>query len=207
MFIPRDNGPEAIAMIRRLGQNVDSTTAIVIFPEGRLFRPDRLERAKTRLALENPERAARLASLSHVLPPRPGGVLALVDTIAADVVVIAHTGLDQYASFTDLAKAVPAPRPDPRHRMASPARSDPGWRRRTHRMARRTMAARRRVRRPATRNRRRAPSVATRLRRQRQRGIWASRSASHAQAFTGGRSRPFVGRTGPLPGASVADRR
>jgi 1-acyl-sn-glycerol-3-phosphate acyltransferase len=111
VFIPRDNGPEAIAMIRKLGQTIDSTTAVVIFPEGRLFRPDRLDRAVTRLALENPGRAARLASLRHVLPPRPGGVLALLDTIPADVIVVAHTGLDQYASFTDLAKAVPLRKP------------------------------------------------------------------------------------------------
>lgn len=107
VFIPRDNGPEAIAVIRGVGEIVDSTTAVVIFPEGRLFRPDRLERAAARLAVENPERAARLASLGHVLPPRPGGVLALLDSVPADVVVIAHSGLDQFASFTDLAKAVP----------------------------------------------------------------------------------------------------
>ncbi len=107
VFIPRDNGPEAIAKIRELGQSIDSTTAVVIFPEGRLFRPDRLERAILRLALENPERAARLASLGHVLPPRPGGVLALLDSIPVDVVVVSHSGLDQFASFTDLAKAVP----------------------------------------------------------------------------------------------------
>jgi len=106
VFIPRDNGPEAIAMIREIGESVDSTTAVVIFPEGRLFRPDRLERATARLAVENPERAARLASLGHVLPPRPGGVLALLDSVPADVVV-SHSGLDQFASFTDLAKAVP----------------------------------------------------------------------------------------------------
>jgi 1-acyl-sn-glycerol-3-phosphate acyltransferase len=107
VFVPRDNGPEAIAMVRELGRHVDATTAVVIFPEGRLFRSDRLERAKARLTLENPERTTRLAFLSHVLPPRPGGVLALVDSIAADVVVIAHTGLDQYGSFAELAKAVP----------------------------------------------------------------------------------------------------
>lgn len=107
VFIPRDNGPEAIAKVREIGHDVDSTTAIVIFPEGRLFRPDRLERAMARLTLENPDRAARLASLEHVLPPRPGGVLALLDSIPADIVVIAHTGLDHYASFTDLAKGVP----------------------------------------------------------------------------------------------------
>jgi 1-acyl-sn-glycerol-3-phosphate acyltransferase len=111
VFIPRDNGLEAIAMVRGLGQGVDSTSAVVIFPEGRLFRHDRLERAKARLALENPERAARLASLSHLLPPRPGGFLALLDSIAADVVVIAHTGLDEYASFAELARAVPVCNP------------------------------------------------------------------------------------------------
>ncbi len=107
VFIPRDNGPEAIAIIREIGQSVDSTTAVVIFPEGRLFRPDRLERASARLAHENPVRAARLESLRHVLPPRPGGVLALIDTLDADVVVVAHMGLDPFTSFAALAKAVP----------------------------------------------------------------------------------------------------
>ncbi len=110
VFIPRDNGPEAITTIRTIGRDVDAT-AVVIFPEGRLFRPDRLERAVSRLALGNPERAARLSSLRHVLPPRPGGVLALIDAFPADVVVIAHHGLDQYASFTALARAVPLRKP------------------------------------------------------------------------------------------------
>ena len=107
VFIPRDNGPEAISMIRDMGKSVDSTTAVVIFPEGRLFRRDRLERALARLTLENPERAARLASLDHGLPPRPGGVLALLDSIPADVVIVSHSGLDRFASFTDLARAAP----------------------------------------------------------------------------------------------------
>jgi 1-acyl-sn-glycerol-3-phosphate acyltransferase len=111
VFIPRDNGPSARAMVRKLGQCVDTTTAVVIFPEGRLFRPDVLARASARLSRENPDRAARLASLRHVLPPRPGGVLALIDTIPADVVVIAHSGFDQFASFSELANAVPLRRP------------------------------------------------------------------------------------------------
>jgi len=82
--------------------------AVVIFPEGRLFHPDRLNRTLSRLAVQSPERAVRLAPLRHVLPPRPGGALALLDAIpAADVVVIAHTGLDRFGSFTELAKAVP----------------------------------------------------------------------------------------------------
>lgn len=111
VFIPRDNGPEAIAAVRQLGRSIDERTAVVIFPEGRLFRPDRLERAKTRLELENPTRAARLDPLRHVLPPRPGGVLALIDTVDADIVVITHTGLDDYTSFAQLAQAVPLRNP------------------------------------------------------------------------------------------------
>jgi 1-acyl-sn-glycerol-3-phosphate acyltransferase len=110
-FIPRENGPEAIARVRAMKDNVDSNTAVVIFPEGRLFRPDRLQRAAQRLAADNPERATRLSSLTHVLPPRPGGVLALLDTVQADVVVIAHSGFDHYPSFRALARAVPLSQP------------------------------------------------------------------------------------------------
>jgi 1-acyl-sn-glycerol-3-phosphate acyltransferase len=112
VFIPRDNGPAAHAMLRRLCEGTNSRTAVVIFPEGRLFRPDRLERTMSRLAGQNPERATRLAPLRHVLPPRPGGALAVLDAIpAADVVVMAHTGLDRFGSFTELAKAVPLREP------------------------------------------------------------------------------------------------
>ena len=112
VFIPRDNGSEARTMLRHLSEGIDSKTAVVVFPEGRLFRPGRLQRSMTRLAQENPVRAARLAPLGHVLPPRPGGVLALLDAIpTADVVVIAHSGLDGFGSFAELAKAVPLGEP------------------------------------------------------------------------------------------------
>jgi len=111
VFIPRDNGPEAIASVTRLGTANDARCATVIFPEGRLFRPDRRERALSRLQAENPVRFERLSTLRHVLPPRPGGVVALLDTIPGDVVVIAHAGLDRYPSFAALARAVPLAEP------------------------------------------------------------------------------------------------
>ena len=108
VFIPRDNGPEALAMLGELGRRVDSTTAVVIFPEGRLFRPERLQRAKATLASGNPARGRRLMPLEHVLPPRPGGVLALLNAVpGADLVIIAHAGLDRFRSFAELAKTVP----------------------------------------------------------------------------------------------------
>lgn len=107
VFIPRDNGPDALAAVAELGATADPDVPTVIFPEGRLFRPDRLERALARLHADNPGRGERLATIRHVLPPRPGGVLALLATIPGDVVVIAHSGLDRYLSFAALARAVP----------------------------------------------------------------------------------------------------
>ena len=47
-----------------------------------------------------------------MLPPRPGGVLALLDVLpTADVVVVAHTGLDEFGSFRELARSVPLTEP------------------------------------------------------------------------------------------------
>ena len=112
VFIPRENGPEAVALLSRLRPGADHLTAVVIYPEGRLFRPDLRDRFLAKIALADPVRADRLGPLRHVLPPRPGGIFALIDALpAADVVVIAHAGLDRFASFTDLARNAPHPQP------------------------------------------------------------------------------------------------
>ena len=112
VFIPRDNGPEARAQVAQLGHGTDSRTALVIFPEGRLFRPDRRDRSLARLTERDPDRARRLNGITHVIPPRPGGVLALLDAApGTDVVVIAHRGLDPYPTFRELARAVPLRHP------------------------------------------------------------------------------------------------
>src|SRR4029079_10573564 len=108
VFIARDNGPQALQLLDRLQEGVDAATAIVIFPEGRLFRPELVTRFLAKLIDTDPDRAQRVSGLRHVLPPRPGGVLALLDSIPrAGVVVIAHAGLDQFGSFKELARAVP----------------------------------------------------------------------------------------------------
>jgi 1-acyl-sn-glycerol-3-phosphate acyltransferase len=112
VFIPRDDAVEARRIVEHLADGVDRGTAVVIFPEGRLFREEVLHRALARLADTNPERFARLSEIRHVLPPRPGGVLALLDALpGVDVVVVAHTGLDRFASFRELARAVPLVEP------------------------------------------------------------------------------------------------
>ncbi len=111
-FIGRDDGPEARSLVARVADGAGADTAVVIFPEGRLFRPERLASALARLGERSPDRAERLAALRHLLPPRPGGVLALLDALpGADVVVIGHAGLDRHPAFADLARAVPLAAP------------------------------------------------------------------------------------------------
>jgi len=112
VFIPRDNSPEARALVATVGQQLDGRSVAVIFPEGRLFRPEHLAASLTRLTERDPDRASRLAGLRHLLPPRPGGVGVLLDALPdADVVVINHVGLDPYPTFADLARHVPLRRP------------------------------------------------------------------------------------------------
>jgi 1-acyl-sn-glycerol-3-phosphate acyltransferase len=112
VFVPRDNAPEAYLAVAELGATLDERSVAVIFPEGRLFRPELLERARQRLSERDPERAAGLEGLRHVLPPRPGGLNALLDAApTADVVIIAHAGLDRYPRFAGLARGAPLPDP------------------------------------------------------------------------------------------------
>jgi 1-acyl-sn-glycerol-3-phosphate acyltransferase len=112
VFIPRDNDPDARHQVAVVGHQLDDGTVAVIFPEGRLFRPDVLVRSLDRLTERDPDRAARLAGLRHLLPPRPAGLIALLDASpAADVVVINHAGLDHYPTFAGLARRAPLTRP------------------------------------------------------------------------------------------------
>ena len=108
VFIARDGTPSARRHVQSLGEGLDVRTVAVIFPEGRLFRHDALERAMVRLLERSPERAARLASLRHLLPPRPAGFLGLLDAApSADVVIINHFGFDDVPALADLARGAP----------------------------------------------------------------------------------------------------
>ena len=108
VFINRDRGAGAQRAIRRLGEGLDGRSVAVICPEGRLFRPDARDRALARLELTDPDRAERLGSLRHVLPPRPGGVLSLLDGAPeADVVVLAHAGFEAVPTAKALSRRAP----------------------------------------------------------------------------------------------------
>ena len=112
LFIPRDNGPDARAQVAHFGRTMHGSSVAVIFPEGRLFRPDVAQRSLVSIAKTDAARAGRLQNLRHVLPPRPGGFAELLDACpGVDVVVISHTGLESYGALHDLARDVPLNEP------------------------------------------------------------------------------------------------
>ncbi|MDH3301283.1 MAG: 1-acyl-sn-glycerol-3-phosphate acyltransferase [Acidimicrobiia bacterium] len=112
VFVPRDDGTTARQAIARMVTGATDNTAYILFPEGRLFRPEQLERSIDRLASSDPDRAKRLGGLSSALPPRPGGLLTLLEALsAADVVVLDHRGLDHHQGLADLLRSAPVREP------------------------------------------------------------------------------------------------
>ena len=110
-FVParRGAGNRVIKEIERLAAGLGPTGALVIFPEGGNFTPRRRVRAirlleERRLAKE----AARARAMEHLLPPKPGGALAAIEAApAADVIFVAHTGLEHVVTVGDVWRALP----------------------------------------------------------------------------------------------------
>jgi 1-acyl-sn-glycerol-3-phosphate acyltransferase len=95
--------------IGELARGLDENDAFVIFPEGGNFTPDRRQRGIDRLRRLGLERMARRAErMTHVLAPRPGGLLAALEAAPeADVVMVAHTGLDHMLTVGDVWRELP----------------------------------------------------------------------------------------------------
>ena len=116
VFVPTGaDGLVTAAAIGALGAAVGPGQAVVIFPEGGNFTERRRARAIAWLRRNgHPRRAARAQQQHHVLPPRMPGSLALLDGAAggaADVVFVAHTGLDRLDSLTRIWHGVPLREP------------------------------------------------------------------------------------------------
>ena len=95
--------------IRELAHGLDENDAFVIFPEGGNFTPERRRRGIERLRQLGLHAMVRRAEeLTHVLAPRPGGFLAALDGAPdADVVLVAHTGLDHLVTVRDVWRELP----------------------------------------------------------------------------------------------------
>jgi 1-acyl-sn-glycerol-3-phosphate acyltransferase len=94
---PSGEGADLTASLADLARRLGPGDALLLFPEGGNWTPDRRQRAIRRLHRDHKVVAARAATLmANVLPPRPGGVLACLDAHPGiDVVVVAHAGLDR----------------------------------------------------------------------------------------------------------------
>jgi 1-acyl-sn-glycerol-3-phosphate acyltransferase len=97
-FVARDGAESAAARarIKRLAAGLRGNEGMLIYPEGTRFTPERRERAIARLRDSGHEELARRSEgIAHLLPPRTGGVITLLEALpAADVLVCAHVGLD-----------------------------------------------------------------------------------------------------------------
>ncbi len=90
--------------IRRLAAGLDGRGALVLFPEGGNCTPLRRRRAIARLRRQHrDDLAERAAAMPNVLPPRFGGAFAAITACPeADVIFVAHTGLDRLVSARDV---------------------------------------------------------------------------------------------------------
>jgi len=95
--------------IADLATGLDANDAFVIFPEGGNFTRDRRQRAIDKLNSLGLHRMARRAErMQHVLAPRPGGLLAALEAAPdADVVLVAHTGLEHLVTVADVWRELP----------------------------------------------------------------------------------------------------
>lgn len=103
-FVRRGTGEtEERDRVGALAHGLGRDEGVLIYPEGTRFTPQRRARAITRIAERDPRLAARAERLRHLLPPRLGGVGALLDGApAAEVLVVAHHGFDGLRLVSDI---------------------------------------------------------------------------------------------------------
>jgi 1-acyl-sn-glycerol-3-phosphate acyltransferase len=110
-FVPteRSDGYSSEEAIADLARGLGEEDALLIFPEGANFTPRRKIRAIERLRNRGLASAVhRAEAMRHVLPPRPGGVSAALGAAPhADVVFVAHTGLEHLSTVRDLWRGLP----------------------------------------------------------------------------------------------------
>jgi 1-acyl-sn-glycerol-3-phosphate acyltransferase len=99
--------------IARLAQGLGPADALVIFPEGGNWTPGRWRRGIRRLEqVGRPDLARRARHMPNLLPPRPGGALAAITACPdADVIFVAHAGLDKLATVREVWENLPVERP------------------------------------------------------------------------------------------------
>jgi 1-acyl-sn-glycerol-3-phosphate acyltransferase len=97
--------PDAeLARLRKLASALGPDEGVLIYPEGTRHTAAKLAKAQATIAERQPHVAPFANRLRHVLPPRLGGPLALLDEAdgRADVVFCGHVGLDGFEYISDI---------------------------------------------------------------------------------------------------------
>lgn len=115
LFIDHDpaHADDFVRRIGELARGMDERDAFVLYPEGHDFTERLRVRAIAYLRRKGHDRwADRAEELEYVLPPRHRGPLAAVQAAPeADVVLVAHTALEELGSFSELVGRLPLRRP------------------------------------------------------------------------------------------------
>ncbi len=102
-FVDRDSDSPAMERerIAELGSDLGSNEGIILFPEGTRYARAKFEERMARLAVSRPDLHEIMAGHDLVLPPRSGGVVALLDA-GYDVVFGVHSGLEDLRGLGDI---------------------------------------------------------------------------------------------------------
>jgi 1-acyl-sn-glycerol-3-phosphate acyltransferase len=103
-FVDRGSGESERerGRIRALATGLRADEGMLIYPEGTRYSEEKRQRYAARLTGKEGRVGEVARSLRNVLPPRPGGTLAILEATDADVVVLAHTGLEGFATARDI---------------------------------------------------------------------------------------------------------
>ena len=107
-FVRRGTGAEIEREnVGRLAQGMGPEDGMLIFPEGTRFTPERRLRAIEKIGERDPALAAKAEQIHHLLPPKVGGVLAILDGAPdADVLVMGHVGFDGLRRMSEIWQGV-----------------------------------------------------------------------------------------------------
>lgn len=103
-FVRRDTGEQIERQrIGELARGMGSEDGLLLYPEGTRFTAERRQRALEKIAERDPQRAARLEPIEYLLPPKVGGLLAVLgEAPQADVVLMVHQGFDGLRLISDI---------------------------------------------------------------------------------------------------------
>lgn len=95
--------PDAeLAAIRNLAREMGPGQGMLIYPEGTRFSEQKRDRYVARVVRRGGRLGEIASTFTSVLPPKTGGTLALLEETLADVVVLAHRGLEGFARVKDI---------------------------------------------------------------------------------------------------------